>query len=119
MVIGWRDIAVPLALLAVGTVELALLGTTGWPAAVGLEALAAVCLVFRRSQPVVAATLSTLALTAIPYTGTRMDEPAAPIIFYIVAIYSLGRYARGVASGLIGAGHCSGGLRRLLLRQLQ
>jgi len=29
----------------------------------------------------------------MPYTGTRMDEPATPIIFYIVAIYSLGRYA--------------------------
>ena len=29
-----------------------------------------------------------------------MDEPATPIIFYIVAIYSLGRYA-GLRGGLV------------------
>ena len=32
-------------------------------------------------------------ILVMPYTGTRMDEPATPIIFYIVAIYRLGRYA--------------------------
>ena len=51
-----------------------------------------------------AALLATIALVAIPYTGTRMDEPAAPIVFYIVAIYALGRYARGTVGGLTGLG---------------
>ena len=102
MRIGWRDVAVPAALLFVGVVELALLGTSGWPAAAGLEAVAALSLVLRRSHPVVVAPVASLALTAIPWTGTRMDEPATPIIFYILAIYSLGRYARHRLGGLVG-----------------
>ena len=102
MTIGWRDVAVPGALLFVGVVELSLFSGEGRLAAAGLEALAAVILVFRRIHPVVVAPLVSLAATAIVYTGPDMNEPAAPILFYIVAIYALGRYARGHASGLTG-----------------
>ena len=102
MRIGWRDTLVPGALLAIGSVELALLGTAGWIAAIGLEAIAALALVFRRIHPVPAALLGSLALIAITYTGTRMDEAATPVIFYIVAIYALGRYAGSLQGGVLG-----------------
>ena len=88
-----ETLLVPAALAAVGTSELAALGTSGWVAAAGLEVVAAGVLVFRRPFPLVAAPLAAILILAIPYTGTRMDEPATPIIFYIVAIYTLGRYA--------------------------
>ena len=90
----------PAALLLLGTVELALLGTTGWVASVGLEAAAAIVLVFRRTHPLVAAPVSAILMMAIPLTGTRMDEAATPILFYILGIYSLGRYLVG-HSGLV------------------
>ena len=90
----------PAALLLLGAVELALLGTTGWVASVGLEAAAAIVLVFRRTHPLVAAPLSAVLMMAIPLTGTRMDEAATPILFYILGIYSLGRYLVG-HSGLV------------------
>ena len=86
------DVLVPFALLVLGTVELATLGTTGWLAAVGLEAVAAVALVLRRHQPAIAVPVSAVALMLIPLTGTEMDEAATPIFFYVLGIYSLGRY---------------------------
>ncbi len=91
--VDWRDAALPAGLLAIGATELALLGTAGWVAAVGLEAVSAAALTLRRRHPLAAAPVAALALMAIPLTGTRMDEPAAPILFYVLAIYSLGRYA--------------------------
>jgi signal transduction histidine kinase len=90
--VTWRDALVPAALAVLGIVELAMLRTTGWVAAAGLEVAAAGVLVFRRPYPLVAAPLAAVLMIAIAYTGTRMDEPATPIMFYIVAIYSLGRY---------------------------
>jgi signal transduction histidine kinase len=103
--IGWRDAWIPLLVLAVGVAELASLGTPGWVAAAGLEAVAAALLVLRRTYPLVVVPCSSLALMGIPLTGTEMEEAATPIIFYVVGIYCLGRYAsrRGglVAAGLV------------------
>ncbi len=90
--LGWRDAAVPAALLLLGAAELATLRTTGWLPSTGLEALAALALVFRRTHPLVAVPVVAAALIVIPMTGTQMDEAAAPIFFYVVGIYSLGRY---------------------------
>ena len=90
--LGWRDLAVPAVLLVIGVVELASLGTEGWLPSIGLEGLAAAALVFRRTHPVVAVPISAVALMSIPWTGTRMDDAAAPIFFYVVGMYSLGRY---------------------------
>jgi signal transduction histidine kinase len=101
--VGWRDVAVPAVLLAFGAAELATLGTQGWLAAFGLEALAAVILVFRRTLPLVAVPCSAIALMAIPLTGTRMEDAATPIFFYILGMYTLGRYPQ-VRSGLVGLG---------------
>jgi signal transduction histidine kinase len=92
------DVLVPLALLVLGAAELATLGTTGWLPSVGLEAVAAAALVFRRLRPAIAVPVSALALMAIPLTGTQMDEAATPIFFYVLGVYSLGRYLAGRAA---------------------
>lgn len=98
--IGWRDLWIPGALLLAGSTELALLGTPGWAASIGLEVVAAAALVWRRIFPMLVGPLVPLVLLLIPLTGARMDDAATPIAFVIVAIYSLARYLdRG--SGLI------------------
>lgn len=101
--VGWRDTWLPALLLTLGAAELATLGSRGWIPSVGLEALAAVLLVFRRRYALVVVPASAVALMLIPLTGTAMNEAAAPILFYILGIFSLGRYIpglRGVA-GLV------------------
>jgi signal transduction histidine kinase len=100
--IGWRDASIPAFVLVVGVVELAWLGAPGWVAAAALEAVAAVLLVFRRTHPLLAVPPSALALMAIPLTGTHMEEAATPIVFYVLGIYSLGRYPSR-RSGLVAA----------------
>jgi signal transduction histidine kinase len=97
--LGWRDLALPAALLVVGALELASLRTEGWVASIGLEALSAIVLVFRRTHTILMP-LAAVPLFVIPLTGTQMDEAAAPIFFYILAIYSLGRYL-SLRGGLI------------------
>ena len=89
---GWRDAAVPAVLLVVGAAELGTLRTSGWLPSIGLEALAALALVFRRTHPMVAVPVMAVLLMLIPLTGTQMDEAAAPIFFYVLGVYSLGRY---------------------------
>ena len=89
---GWRDALLPGLLLALGAAELASLGTHGWVESIGLEAAAAALLALRRKAPVVVVPLSALALATIPLTGTQMDEPATPILFYILGVFSLGRW---------------------------
>jgi signal transduction histidine kinase len=98
--IGWRDCWLPALLLLVGVLELSTVRTDGWVASMGLESVAALILVFRRAYPVFATPLSALALIAIPLTGTQMDEVATPIFFYVLGIYSLGRYL-GARSGIV------------------
>jgi len=92
------DVVLPLALLALGAAELATLGTDGWIPSVGLEAVAAAALIFRRFHPAIAVPVSAVALMAIPLTGTQMDEAATPIFFYVLGVYSLGRYLAGRAA---------------------
>jgi signal transduction histidine kinase len=100
---SWRDIWLPVALLALGVLELSLYRHEGWGYAVGLEALAAGLLVLRRSHPLVFATAAVLALLAIPWVGPQLDEAAVPILYWAVAIYSLARWLPDLR-GLIGLG---------------
>jgi signal transduction histidine kinase len=72
-------------------VELASLGTEGWLPSIGLEAVSAAALVVRRKHPLPAALVVALALGVIPLTGTAMDEAATPILFYVLAVFGLGR----------------------------
>lgn len=99
--LNWRDVWLPALLLALGAAELASLGTRGWIPSVGLEAIAAVLLVLRRQYALVIVPVSTATLMLIPLTGTGMNEAAAPILFVVVGLYSLGRRIpdlRGVAA---------------------
>ena len=100
---GWRDAWLPALLVVLGAVELASLGTRGWYVAVGLEAAAGVLLVFRRRHPLGVGTLASAALLAIPWVGPRMDEVAMPILFLVLAIFSLARWIPGVrgVAGLV------------------
>ena len=86
------DVLVPAVLLVLGTVELLTLRTSGWLAAVAMEAVAAAFLVLRRTHPMVAVPCAALALMVVPLTGTRMDDVATPIFFSVLGMYSLGRY---------------------------
>lgn len=98
--LGWWDVLVPAVLLVLGSVELASLHTTGWIPSMGLEAVAAVALVFRRLVPALVVPGSEAVLVLMPLTGTQMDEPATPIFFYVLGMYTLGRYL-AVRSGLL------------------
>ena len=93
--IGWRDAWLPALLLALGTAELASLGTPGWGYAVALEAAGAALLVLRRRYPLVAVPLSAWVVMLLPLTGTAMNDAATPILFYVVGIFSLGRGVPG------------------------
>ena len=76
---GWRDVALPAALAALGVLELALTAPAGWPAAAALEVLACTLLVFRRRLPLLVAPLAVAVLFAIPFLGPGLDEASAPI----------------------------------------
>jgi len=92
--VTWRKVWLPAALVALGSAELASLGSDGWMAAIALEAVSALLLVFRRRYPLLVGTVSTVPLSLIPLTGTQMNEPAVPLLFYFLAVFSLGRYRR-------------------------
>lgn len=101
--IGWRDAWLPALLVVLGTAELASLGTHGWAVAVALQAVAGVLLVFRRRYPLAVGPASAVVLLVIPWVGPQLDEAATPILFWILAIFSLARWIadlRGLA-GLI------------------
>ncbi|WP_148575120.1 sensor histidine kinase [Nocardioides caldifontis] len=99
----WRDALVPLGLLTVGALELASLGTEGWLAGIGLEALASALLVLRRWRPLVFATAGAVVLGAMPWFGPQLDDAAAPILYLAVAVYALARWVADLR-GLVGVG---------------
>ncbi len=101
--LGWRDALLPALLVGLGAAELASLGTRGWTAAVGLQAVAGVLLVLRRRYPLVVGPAAAAALLVTPWIGPQLDQVAAPILFLIVAIYSLARWITGLrgVAGLV------------------
>lgn len=101
--IGWRDAWLPTVLVLVGAAELASLGTQGWDVAVALQVAAGVLLTFRRRYPIVVAPVAAALLLVIPWIGPQLSEVATPILFLILATFSLSRWVadlRGVA-GLV------------------
>ncbi len=97
----WRDTVLPLALLALGAVELATLDVDGRWFGLALETVSAALLVMRRRRPLVFATASAVVLFAIPWFGPQLDDAAVPIFFWAVAMYSLARWIPDLR-GLIG-----------------
>lgn len=96
-----RDALVPGLLLVVGAMELATFGESGWQAAVAMEAIASALLVLRRRH-VVFPVLAVMPPLLIPSFGPAMNDVAAPILYDILIVYSLGRWF-GVRWGAIGA----------------
>jgi len=87
------DVGVPLALAVVGMVEMLSLGLANpWPGIL-VEWLACVALTLRRRWPVVtaAAVLGALLLQGI--VGVPRNGPSAPVVYLLLACYSLGRRA--------------------------
>ena len=99
----WWDVLLPAGLLVLGTVELATLGVPGWRYGVWLELLSALLLVLRRTHALLAATAAACVLLAMPWVGPQLDDAAVPIMFWVVAIYSLARWVAGLW-GVVGLG---------------
>lgn len=87
-----RDALLPVALFALGTVELALSGLPHWAWGVAFQGLACALLILRRRLPLVVAPLAAWALTAGEFLEPALAEPAAPIAVIVVACYACARY---------------------------
>jgi signal transduction histidine kinase len=84
-----------------GAVELAALRPEGWGWGVLIEAFAAVLLALRRVRPIVFATGATCLLLVMPYVGPQLDEPAVPLLFFAISVYTLARWIPDLR-GLVG-----------------
>ena len=88
------DVGIPMALAAVGMVEMFSFGLANpWPGIL-VEWLACAALVFRRPHPVVTAAVVLAALLLQGVVGVPRNGPSAPVIYLLLACYSLGRWAR-------------------------
>ena len=99
----WLDLLIPAGLLTVGLAEIVSVDLDGRRYAVAAIVIAAVLLVFRRSAPLVCATLAGSVVLLPPIAGPALDELATPLLVLIVALYSLGRYRHDLR-GLSGLG---------------
>ena len=93
--------ALPAGLAALGATELALLQPRGWGTGVLLEVAACVFLLWRRSNPLLFATLPAAVLLVMPWAGPQLNEPAVPIMIWAVSVFALGRWLPGLR-GLAG-----------------
>ena len=97
----WRDALLPVALLALGAFELATMDVDGRWFGVAVEAVSAALLILRRRWPLVSATAAAVVLFAMPWFGPQLDDPAVPIMYLAVSMYSLARWVAGLR-GLVG-----------------
>ena len=86
-----------------GAIELASLQPDGWGWGVLFELGAAVLLAFRRLNPLVFATASPCLLLVMPWVGPQLDEPAVPLLFWAISVYTLARWIADLR-GLLGVG---------------
>lgn len=97
------DVAVPLLVLAIGTVELVALAPAGLAWAIALEAIACTLLVWRRHRPILACSLAGVVSAGLPFVGPRIEDVATPILIGVLVAYSLARWVAGF-HGLFGLG---------------
>lgn len=97
------DVLVPVAILALGTLELALTQPTGWGYGVAAEAVAALLLVGRRFWPLLLCPAAATVALVMPWVGPALDDVATPILLLALACYSLARRIADLR-GLIGIG---------------
>jgi signal transduction histidine kinase len=87
------DVGVPLALAVVGMLEMFSFGLENpWPG-IFVEWLACAALVFRRPWPVVTAVAVLAALLLQGVVGVPRNGPSTPVVYLLLACYSLGRWA--------------------------
>jgi signal transduction histidine kinase len=89
------------ALFVLGAVELVSTRPGGWGWGLGLELTACLLLAFRRRAPLLFGTAAPVVLLVMPYVGPALDEPAAPILIFAVAVYTLARWIPDLR-GLLG-----------------
>ncbi len=95
-----RDAALPAGLAVLGAAELWSMRPDGWGWGIGLELVACLLLVGRRTFPLLLATAATVVLLVMPWVGPQLDQPSVPILIWTVAIYALARWVadlRGLA----------------------
>jgi signal transduction histidine kinase len=86
------DVGIPVALAVVGMVEMFTLPLANpWPGIL-VEWLACAALVVRRRHPVVTALVVLAALILQDLVGVPRNGPSAPVIYFLLACYSLGRW---------------------------
>jgi signal transduction histidine kinase len=87
-----RDAVLPAALAVLGVIEMAATRPDRWAYGAALEALACGLLVFRRRNPLLFATVATVALLAIPWVGPQLNTASVPIPIWALAVFSLARW---------------------------
>ncbi len=97
------DAVLAAGVFVLGAVELASLQPEGWGWGVLFELGAAVLLAFRRLNPLVFATASPCLLLVMPWVGPQLDEPAVPLLFWAISVYTLARWIADLR-GLLGVG---------------
>jgi signal transduction histidine kinase len=97
------DVLVPAAILALGTLELALTQPEGWGYGVVAEAGAALLLVGRRFWPLLLCPAAATVAAVMPWFGPALDDVATPILILALACYSLARRVADLR-GLLGIG---------------
>lgn len=86
------DALVPLAITALGVVELALTAPEGWGYGVALEVAAGVLLVWRRFLPLLLCPVAAAIMLLMPWLGPQLDDVATPILTLALVCYTLGRW---------------------------
>jgi signal transduction histidine kinase len=86
-----RDLALPLGLAALTTVETLLVRPEGTAPAVAIAWGAALALVFRRRWTLIAGTLGG-AVLLLPSVGPQLEDLTSPMLILWLAGFSLGRY---------------------------
>ncbi len=88
------------SIFVLGAVEMATLRPDRWGWGIAFELVTAVLLAFRRRAPLIVGTLAPCVLLVMPYVGPQLDEPAVPLLFLAVSVYTLARWIadlRGLA----------------------
>jgi signal transduction histidine kinase len=97
------DAALAASVFVLGAVELASMQPDGWGWGVLIELAAAVLLALRRLNPLVFGTAAPCVLLVMPWVGPQLDQPAVPLLFWAVSVYSLARWLPDLR-GLAGVG---------------
>jgi signal transduction histidine kinase len=95
------DALLAASVFVLGAVEMAALRPEGWGWGVVIEGVAAVLLALRRVSPLVFATAAACVLLVMPYVGPQLDEPAVPLLYFAVSVYTLARWIPDLR-GLVG-----------------